>query len=338
VSRAVGAFIAGCAGPCLTESERAFFADANPFGFILFSRNIREPDQLRRLTGSLRDAVGRQAPILIDQEGGRVQRLGPPYWRPWAPALEQVAAAGPAHAARSMYIRARLIAWELNWMGIDVNCAPVADIARPETHPVLRNRCYGERPDDVIACARAVAKGLMDGGVLPVLKHIPGHGRANQDSHLGLPRVKTSWTALEATDFLPFAALAELPFAMTAHIVYDAIDPALPVTVSPKGISLIRRDIGFDGFLMSDDISMKALSGDIASRTRAALRAGCDAVLHCNGEMPEMKAVAEASGVLSQMAKSRAGRALGRRRPPERADIAALEAELASLLGKGGNG
>ena len=338
MSGAVGAFIAGCSGPTLTAAERAFFADANPFGFILFARNVRDPDQLCRLTGSLREAVGRQAPILIDQEGGRVQRLGPPYWRAWSPALEQITAAGPAHAARSMYIRSRLIAWELNWMGIDVNCAPVADIARPETHSILMNRCYGHRPDEVIAVARAVAKGLSDGGVLSVLKHIPGHGRATVDSHLGLPRVKTNWTALEATDFAPFAALADLPFAMTAHIVYDAIDPDQPVTVSRKGISLIRRDIGFGGFLMSDDISMKALSGDLAARARACLRAGCDAVLHCNGEMAEMVAVAEASGTLSQAATARAARALARRRPPERADIGALEAELASLLGKGSHG
>lgn len=329
-----GAFILGCSGPALTAAERRFFAEANPLGFILFARNCKDPAQLRELTDALRDSVGRAAPVLIDQEGGRVQRLGPPHWRPWAPAAEQIAAVGPQHAARSMELRARLIARELHWIGIDVNCAPLADIVRPETHDVLKNRCYGSAPGPVARIARAVADGLLEGGVLPVLKHIPGHGRATVDSHLALPRVKAPLAALDDTDFAAFKALADLPLGMTAHVVYDALDPERPATTSPAAIAFIRGALGFGGFLMTDDISMQALSGDIAGRCTASLAAGCDAVLHCNGNLAEMEAVAEASGTLTQQAAARAARALARRRPPVPTDIAALVAELDTLLGK----
>lgn len=338
MSKGVGAFLLGCAGPTLGELERRFFADANPLGFILFNRNIRTPDQVRRLTSALRNAVGRNAPILIDQEGGRVQRLGPPHWRKWPAPADHVAMVGPTAAPRAMYLRARLIAWELHCVGIDVNCAPVADIARAETHPFLRNRCYGTDAASVIAAARATAAGLMAGGVIPVLKHIPGHGRATRDSHKALPRVTANWTALQATDFLPFAELRDLPMAMTAHIVFDAIDPERPVTTSKKAISLIRLDIGYDGFLMTDDISMEALTGDIATRAADSIEAGCDAVLHCNGNMAEMEAVAKASGVLSGRAAARAARALARRRATGAADIPALVAELDGLIGTRSDG
>ncbi|MGC9420452.1 MAG: beta-N-acetylhexosaminidase [Rhodovulum sp.] len=329
-----GAYILGCSGPALTAAERSFFAAANPLGFILFSRNIKEPAQLRSLTDALRETVGRNAPILIDQEGGRVQRLNPPHWRPWAPAADQIAAVGPQHAARSMFLRSRLIARELHWMGIDVNCAPLADIARPETHAVLKNRCYGTEPGPVAKIARAVADGLSEGGVPPVLKHIPGHGRATVDSHLALPRVKTPMAALDGSDFAAFKALADLPLGMTAHVVYDALDPDRPATTSPEAIGFIRKELGFDGFLMTDDISMQALSGDIADRCTAGLKAGCDAVLHCNGNLAEMEAVAMASGTLREKGAARAARALARRRPPVPTDIAALVAELDALLGK----
>ncbi|TCP61984.1 beta-N-acetylhexosaminidase [Rhodovulum bhavnagarense] len=327
-----GAFIAGCAGPVLGADERAFFAAADPFGFILFARNIEDPEQLRGLTCALRDAVGRDAPILIDQEGGRVQRMGPPFWREWGPALDQIAQVGPGQAARSMYLRARLIAAELAEVGIDTNCAPLADLARPETHPILKNRCYGSEPVSVIGAARATAEGLLAGGVLPVLKHIPGHGRASVDSHVDLPRVSAPRATLEAEDFVPFRALADLPFAMTAHIVFDAVDEMRPITTSPEGIALIRDGIGFDGFLMSDDISMQALTGPIAARCVASLRAGCDAILHCNGDLAEMEVVAEESGVLSRESAVRAARALVRRHPPEPFDIRGFEAELEALL------
>lgn len=337
MSERPGAFIAGCAGPSLTRDERAFFAEADPFGFILFARNVSDPDQLRRLTGKLREAVGRDAPILIDQEGGRVQRLGPPHWRAWAPAAEHVAVAGP-HAERAMFLRARLIADALAAVGIDVNCAPVADIARPETHEILKDRCYGSDAASVTAAARATAEGLLAGGVLPVLKHIPGHGRATLDSHAALPRVPTDLATLQKTDFAPFRALADLPFAMTAHIVFDAIDPEHPITTSPEGIGFVRNRIGFEGFLMSDDISMRALSGAIAERAAACLRAGCDAVLHCNGDLAEMEAVAEACGELSVAAAARASRALARREAAAPAEIPALEAELDGIMERVGHG
>ncbi|WP_207287094.1 beta-N-acetylhexosaminidase [Rhodovulum adriaticum] len=333
-----GAFILGCAGPSLAEAERAFFAEANPLGFILFARNVETPDQLRRLTGALRDAVGRDAPVLIDQEGGRVQRMGPPHWRQWMPALDQIAAVGPGQAARAMYLRSRLIAADLAAVGIDTNCAPLGDLARSETHPILKNRCYGHDPATVINVARATAQGLLDGGVLPVLKHIPGHGRATVDSHLDLPRVTADRATLEAADFAPFRALADLPLGMTAHIVFDAIDPDLPVTTSPEGIALIRRDLGFDGVLMSDDISMQALHGSIGARSAAALAAGCDVVLHCNGDLTEMEEVVTASGVLGAESAARAARALARRQPPDAADIAALAAELEAMPQGAGHG
>ncbi|MBN2905450.1 MAG: glycoside hydrolase family 3 protein [Rhodobacteraceae bacterium] len=327
-----GACLLGCAGPVLSEAERRFFADARPLGFILFARNIQTPDQLRALTGALRATVGFDAPILIDQEGGRVQRLGPPHWRQWDPALDRITALGPEHAPRYMYLRARLIAADLAALGIDTNCAPLADLARPETHPILKNRCYGFTPEAVIAAARATAQGLLEGGVLPVLKHIPGHGRATVDSHLGLPRVTAPRAVLEAEDFAPFRALADLPMAMTAHIVFDAIDAQAPITTSPAGIALIRQDLGFDGLLMSDDISMQALTGSIGARCVASLAAGCDVVLHCNGDLSEMEEVASHSGALSVEAAARAARALALRQPPAPSDGAALTAELEAML------
>jgi len=327
-----GAFISGCAGPALTPDEAAFFRDADPWGFILFARNVESPGQLRRLTGDLRAAVGRDAPVLIDQEGGRVARLGPPHWRAWPAPRDEVGAAGPARAARAMYLRYRLIAAELRAAGIDVNCAPVADIATPATHPFLRNRCYGETAGAVAAIARAVADGLADGGVLPVLKHIPGHGRATADSHLALPRVAAPPAELEAGDFAAFRALADLPMAMTAHVVFDALDPDLPATLSPLAIEAIRGTIGFAGLLMTDDISMGALAGPVGARAAAARAAGCDLVLHCNGEPAEMAAVAEAAGALDGAAAARAARALAARRPPDDAAPEALAAERAAIL------
>nr|WP_207186925.1 glycoside hydrolase family 3 protein [Rhodovulum imhoffii] len=314
----------------MSVEEAAFFADLRPFGFILFARNIETPGQVRRLTSDLRTVAGHEAPILIDQEGGRVQRMGPPHWRAWLPALEQALAAGQ-QAARVLYLRNRLIAAELRAVGLDVNCAPLADVARPETHKILKNRCYGFDAATVIAGARATAEGLLAGGVLPVLKHIPGHGRAVVDSHLDLPRVSAPRSALEE-DFAPFRALADLPMAMTAHIVFDAIDPCAPVTVSPAGIRLIREEIGFDGLLMSDDLSMEALRGSLAVRTRAALDAGCDVVLHCNGNLNEMQQIAAEAGPLQADAVRRAYNALDRRQPVDDADLGQMEAELCAIL------
>ncbi|SFP54482.1 beta-N-acetylhexosaminidase [Tranquillimonas alkanivorans] len=325
-----GAHILAPEGLSLSASERAFFAQADPWGFIVFARNIAHPEQLRRLTGELREAVGRDAPILIDQEGGRVQRLGPPYWRAWLPPLDQVRQAGEG-AARSMYLRGRLIAEELRDVGIDVNCAPLSDVACDLTHPFLKNRCYGDTPEAVIAASRAITDGMAAGGVLPVLKHIPGHGRGEVDSHLGLPVVEASREELEAVDFAPFRALNDLPLGMTAHITYAALDDR-PATQSSYVIRLIRDRIGFDGLLMTDDISMEALGGSIAERSRLSLDAGCDVILHCNGEMAEMEAVVAEAGRMTPRAQARADRALAARAAAQPFDAAEAEAELAALL------
>lgn len=326
-----GAAIFGCEGQRLSPSERDFFRDYDPFGFILFARNVEDPEQLRRLTGDLRAAVGRDAPILIDQEGGRVQRLRAPHWREWDPPLDMVARAG-GHALRAMWIRSRLIAHELRAVGIDANCAPCADVAGPATHPFLKNRCYGTDPVTVAALSRAAAEAHLQGGVLPVVKHLPGHGRATADTHLDLPTVAEPLDTLHATDFAPFRALNDLPMAMTAHIVFAAIDPHHPATQSPAVIRMIREGIGFGGLLMTDDLNMQALSGNLGERTLRAMDAGCDIALHCKGDMAEMRMVAAAAGNMTPQARKRAEAALARRLPPDSVDIAALEAELSGLL------
>jgi len=323
------AAILGCAGPRLLPAERAFFRAADPFGFILFARNVQDPDQLRRLTAELRSAVGRAAPILIDQEGGRVQRLRAPHWRDWDPPLDTVdRAASPEAAARILRLRARVIAAELAAVGIDANCAPVADIAGPQTHPFLMNRCHGRDPAGVTRIARAVADGLLEGGVLPVLKHLPGHGRSRLDTHLALPVVTADAATLRDTDFAPFRALADLPMAMTAHLVFAALDPDRPATQSPRMIRLIREEIGFRGLLLTDDLNMGALSGSLAERVARALAAGVDIALHCSGDLAEMQAVVAAAGPLSEAARAR-GRAALALRARVTADIPALLAELA---------
>ncbi len=333
-----GAYILAPAGPALSPEEAAFFREANPWGFILFQRNCESPEQFRRLTSDLRESVGRTAPILIDQEGGRVQRMRAPHWREWMPPLEQVEAfpTGDASASRAMYLRGVLIGTELATHGVDVNCAPSADLAWPETHAFLRNRCYGSDPATVTAMARACAEGLMDAGCLPVLKHAPGHGRATQDSHEDLPRIDVPLTELERTDFAPFRALADLPMAMTAHIVLAEIDPEGPVTQSAAGIRFLRA-LGLTNLLISDDISMGALCGDVGTRVRKALAAGCDLVLHCNGDLSEMRLVAEA-GALTTNAANRADIALAARRTPIDIDIPAAEAEFLSLIEGAANG
>ena len=327
-----GAAIFGCAGLSLTRDEAAFFRDADPFGFIVFARNVDTPDQVLRLTASLRDAVGRDAPVMIDQEGGRVQRLRAPHWREWtAPLDAALRASSLAEAAEVMALRARLTAIELRACGIDTNCAPVADIADDATHPVLRNRCFGTDAAAVTLVARAVAEALLSGGVLPVIKHIPGHGRARADSHLALPVVTEPRELLETTDFAPFRALADLPMAMTAHIRFAAIDPDLPTTLSPAVIDAIRHDIGFAGLLMTDDISMQALAGTVAERAGLARAAGCDVVLHCNGEMVEMQAVAAAAGAMDAQGTARGALALARRCAVQPVDAGAMLARLVAL-------
>lgn len=324
------ALVVGLDGPALLEDERAFLADAHPWGVILFGRNVQDRKQVRALCDAVRDAVCWNIPILIDQEGGRVQRLGPPYWPAFPPALDQALTA--MDPQRAMWLRGRLLAADLAELGIDVNCAPVADIAEPGTHAILRNRCLGTDVDMVIRHARAMADGLTAGGVLPVLKHIPGHGRARVDSHLDLPRVDTDAATLLATDFAPFRALNDLPLGMTAHLLFAALDDARPATQSPTMIGLIRDQIGFRGLLMTDDISMQALSGGIAERAQAALAAGCDLILHCNGILSEMRALADLCPTLGGVALARHEHALAARTEPEETDLDALRAEFAALV------
>lgn len=325
-----GACILDAEGLRLTADEKAMFREADPFGFILFARNIHTPDQVRALCNDFREAVGRNCPITIDQEGGRVQRLRGPIWRDWLPPLEQVQQAGE-HAAQAMYLRARIIAHELYDLGIDSNCAPLVDVAGPQTHEFLLNRCYGTEPESVAALGRAVADGLLDGGVLPVVKHIPGHGRAVADSHLELPLVEAEIEDLSDTDFVPFRVLNDLPMAMTAHLVYSHID-RYPATLSDRAVEIMRQDIGFDGLIMTDDISMKALNGSLTEIAKQSLWAGCDVVLLCNAKFEERAAVAEASGQMSDAAQARADRALAARKTPDEVDISELEAKLSSLM------
>ncbi|WP_298935972.1 beta-N-acetylhexosaminidase [uncultured Ruegeria sp.] len=326
-----GATITDAEGLRLNPEERALFRQMNPFGFILFTRNIESADQVRALCDDFREAVGRNCPITIDQEGGRVQRLRAPLAREWRPPLDHARQAGD-EAERAMYLRYRLIADELFSLGIDSNCAPMVDIAQPETHAFLRNRCYGSDAKAASRIGRSVAQGHLDGGVLPVVKHIPGHGRATLDSHHDLPHVNLSLDELEHNDFAPFRALNDLPMGMTAHLVYDQIDPQ-PATISAPMMNLIRDKIGFDGLVMTDDISMKALSGSLSELAELSLQAGCDLVLHCNGTLSERSEVMEAAGQMTDTAQSRAERALAMRKAPQELDIQAAEAELSRLMG-----
>ena len=283
---AVRAFITGLAGTALSPAERAFVREHEPWGFIIFKRNVETPSQLRRLIGAVREAAGRNVPVLVDQEGGRVQRLGPPHWPSYPPgaAYGRRYDRNPADGIRAAYLGARLIAADLAAVGIDVDCLPVADVPASGADPIIGDRAYGQSADKVSALARAVADGLLEGGVLPGLKHIPGHGRASADSHRALPVVETDHATLSKTDFAAFQALRDLPLGMTAHVVYTAIDPIAPATTSVTLVrDVIRGWLGFAGLLMSDDISMGALSGSIEARARTAIAAGCDVILHCSG-------------------------------------------------------
>jgi beta-N-acetylhexosaminidase len=334
------AFITGVSGPDLTAAEREFIRLERPWGFILFKRNIETPEQVAILVKELRKYVDApEAPVLIDQEGGRVQRLGPPHWPVYPPgaffgALYDLDPALGLSAAR---LSARLIAADLGDLGISADCLPLADVPVTGADAVIGNRAYGTEPEKVAAIARAVTDGLEQGGILPVLKHIPGHGRATADSHFGLPKVDTSKKELERTDFAAFQPLADLPMAMTAHVVFSALDPAHPATTSATIIEqVIRGVIGFQGLLMSDDVSMNALSGSIAERTRAVFSAGCDVVLHCNGKLDEMRDVAAETPELSGKALDRARRALASRRAAQPFDRQAARAELDAMMSRAG--
>jgi len=313
VSARFGATILDAAGLRLDAEEKALFRDTKPFGFILFARNIDSPDQVRALCDDFREAAGHDAPITIDQEGGRVQRLRAPTWREWLPPLQFVQAAGDK-AAEAMYLRFRLIAHELYSLGIDSNCAPMVDVAGPDTHDFLYNRCYGTDAASVSLMGQAANDGMLAGG-----------------------GVDADRADLDRVDFAPFKALRDTPMGMTAHLVYDAIDPA-PATLSPRMMQVIREDIGFDNLIMTDDISMKALSGKLGDLSRDAIAAGCDVILHCNGTLAERAEVAAAAGEMTDAAQRRAMRALSYRQTPDDIDIPALDAQLSALVGEGLHG
>jgi beta-N-acetylhexosaminidase len=329
----------GCSGERLTASERDFFTAADPVGFILFRRNCNSPAKVRDLIGSLRGCVGRDdAPILIDQEGGRVARLRPPHWRHY-PSAARLASLPDPLAATAARLGARLIADDLARLGITVDCLPVLDIPAAGADPVIGDRAYGSDPERVARLGRAVCAGLLDGAVLPVVKHIPGHGRARVDSHHACPRVETGFEELARTDFAPFRVLATMPWAMTAHIVYSAVDPTAPATLSSRVVAeVIRSEIGFDGVLISDDLSMQALGGRLGERTRWALAAGCDLALHCNGDPGKMEEVVAAARPISPLtaARLRRGEAMRLGSVVNGFKRAEAEAQFDALLAGGG--
>jgi len=331
------ALVFGCSGERLTPEEAAFFATADPLGFVLFRRNCRERAQVRALIDELRGAVGRpDAPVLIDQEGGRVARLRPPEWRAF-PAAAELAALPDPLAAEAVRLGARLIAEDLAELGVTIDAVPVLDLPRPDADPVIGDRAYGSDPARTAALGRACCDGLLAAGVLPIIKHIPGHGRARVDSHRACPQVEDDRAVLSQTDFVPFRALAAMPWAMTAHIVFAAIDDSAPVTFSRRMVdTIIRGEIGFGGVLISDDISMGALAGTLAQRTRRAIGAGCDLVLHCTGVMAEMVEIAAAAPPLSPAAENRIARGEARRRRGRSpVDAPAVAARFAELLAGG---
>ena len=311
---AASAAIYGLSGTSLSEGERAFFREASPWGFIVFKRNVRDPQQLRALTAELRETVGRDAPVLIDQEGGRVQRMAPPHWRKYPPGAAYLKAAGGDvdAAAELIALGHRLMAHDLRAVGINVDCAPVLDVPVDGSHDAIGDRALARDPATVTRLGRAAAQGLLAGGVLPVIKHMPGHGRAMCDSHHDLPEVRLDLVSLDAWDFAPFKALNDMPAAMTAHVVFKAADAERPATTSHDTLEIIRERLGFDGLLITDDLSMNALKGTIRERAEQALTAGCDVVLHCNGDLNEMRQAAEVAGTLEGRARTRADAALAR--------------------------
>ena len=322
---AAKAFVSGCESASLSDAERAFFRSAEPWGLILFQRNCRTPDQVKALISDFRDCVGRSnAPVFIDQEGGRVQRLKPPHWRTY-PSGAQLGALYERDretGRRAAFNCARLIADDLHRLGITVDCLPVLDLPQHGAHHVIGDRAYGSEPETVSDLGRSAAEGLLDGGVLPVIKHIPGHGRAMADSHMELPRVCVRAAELEAHDFAPFRRLNGYPIAMTAHVVYGALDPDRPATQSTIILNdVIRKKIGYDGVVITDDLSMNALSGSTGERAGACFAAGCDIVLHCNGDLTQMEAVAQEAPRIAGKCAERTDDALAKLSKPGEYDV-----------------
>lgn len=332
----IAAAIFDCEGPTLSADEIAFFKDVNPYGYILFARHCTSPEAVKRLTGELKSLSGRdRLPILIDQEGGRVARLKPPHWPKYPPAsvFANMALENRDNAHRACYLNARLIAHDLFQLGITVDCAPLADLPIEGAHDIISDRAFGTDPDRVIYLARAMAMGLMDGGIVPVLKHIPGHGRALVDSHDEVPVVKTSLEELRKTDFVPFKALSNLPMAMTAHVIYSDIDPENMATLSKKTIDLIRTELNFTNLIMSDALDMKSMASiSLADRARQTLAAGCDIALHCNSRFNEKKQLAEGVHALTGKSLERAEKAMASVKPPKTYDHKEARRELDDLL------
>jgi beta-N-acetylhexosaminidase len=335
MAQALAAAIFDCEGATLTADEKAFFKEVNPYGYILFVRHCGSPEEVKRLVGELKSLSGNdRLPILIDQEGGRVARLKPPHWPKYPPASVYAAMAlrDREKAHRATYINARLIARDLYDLGITVDCAPLADLPVEGAHEIISDRAFGTDPDRVIFLGRAMAAGLMDGGIVPVLKHIPGHGRAFADSHFELPVVRESLETLRKTDFVPFKALASLPMAMTAHVLYTAIDEKNMATQSKPVIDLIRGELGFSGLLMSDDLSMKAMTGTLEERARTTLAAGCDVILHCNATLAEKQEAAKGVKPLEGIHLARAEKAMQAVKPPKTYDHQQARSQLDALL------
>lgn len=330
------AVIFGCDGHELTAEEQTFFRAAQPWGFILFKRNCDTPEQVRRLTVQLRDTVGRgNAPILIDQEGGRVQRLRGATWRnrPAPASFGALSRQNPGLARDMAYANARLMASDLLDIGVNVDCTPCVDVPVEGAHDIIGDRAFGRDPWLVAGLGQAVIDGMLDGGVLPVIKHIPGHGRALADSHMDLPVVNTPRDELERSDFAPFRALSHAPFAMTAHVVYTAIDPTAPATTSKRVLDeIVRGFMGYDGCLLTDDLTMRALKGTLTDRVKASIAAGCDIILHCTRNMDEMHEVAAATPTLSGKAAERADRALSFLKPAKPFAVAQEQTRLDAAL------
>lgn len=337
MGKGIAACILGLAGTELTPEEQRFFSDLQPLGFILFRRNIETPAQVKALVTSLKKLVAHDALILIDQEGGRVRRLRPPHWPDYPPASRFAEVTNDPSEEREMVrLGARLMAHDLAELGINVDCAPVLDVPQPGAHEIVGDRAYGMTPQAVAVMGRAACEGFLAGGVLPVIKHIPGHGRAGADSHTDLPRVDTKLDELLKVDFYPFQVNADMPIAMTAHVLYRAIDKRNPATTSRKCLKIVRDVIGFDGLLITDDLSMNALSGTLEKRAKAALRAGVDVILHCSGQMAEMKSVAHVTPKLKGEGLRRAKAAIKRLlKTPEPFDVIDARARFDVVMARG---